>query len=125
MTTLNPFSIITLAVFAGMILFVATWYYQEFAKRQSISEANYEKQYFAIQNYIQDWPVSPESYNAIFAELKRLGNMRYKNKEKTRVLTEQFLRKYTIESDDEFSISQIDCEKAQKRVRVLTEVEAV
>jgi len=112
MTTLNPFSIITLAVFAAMILFVATWYYQEFAKKQSVSEANYEKQYFAIQNYIRDWPVNTQSYNAIFTELKRLGNMKYKNKEKTRVLTEQFLRKYT-ETDDEFSISQIDCEKAQ------------
>lgn len=85
----------------------------------------YNRMYITIQRYIEDWPVNVRSFNAIFAELKLLGNMRYKNMEKTRVLTETFLRKYTEESDEEFSIRQIDCEKAHKRIRLLTEVKAI
>ena len=108
-----------------MGMFIIVWYYQEWTRKQSLSEIAYHRQYRTIQRYIEDWPVNVRSFNAIFAELKRLGNMRYKNKEKTEVLTKQFLRKYTEESDDEFSISQIDFKKAQKRIRVLNEVKAI
>lgn len=118
-------SILIIALVVAMGMFIITWYYQEWARKQYLSERAYNKQYVTIQVYIRDWPVKVESYNAIFAELKRLGNMRYKNKEKTMVLTESFLRKYTEESDDEFSVSQIDCEKAHKRIRLLTEVKAI
>jgi hypothetical protein len=118
-------SILIIALIVAMGMFLIVWYYQEWSRKQSLSEIKYGKRYMDIQRYIDDWPVNVRSFNAIFAELKRLGNMRYKNKEKTRVLTETFLRKYTEESDEEFSISQIDCEKAQKRIKVLTEAKAI
>ncbi|MFA5727467.1 MAG: hypothetical protein WC886_07500 [Saccharofermentanaceae bacterium] len=118
-------SILIIALIVAMGMFIITWYYQEWSRKQSISEANYENRYSAIQRYVDDWPVNVRSFNAIFAELKRLGNMRYKNKEKTEVLTKQFLRKYTEESDEEFSVSQIDFKKAQKIIRVLNEVKAI
>lgn len=118
-------SILIIALVVAMGMFLITWYYQEWSKKQYLSERAYNKQYVTIQIYIRDWPVNARSYSAIFAELKRLGNMRYKNKEKTRVLTERFLREYTEESDNEFDVSQIDFKKAQKRIRVLTEVEAI
>jgi len=118
-------SILIIALIVAMGMFLIVWYYQEWSRKQFLSEMAYNRMYITIQRYIEDWPVNVRSFNAIFAELKLLGNMRYKNMEKTRVLTETFLRKYTEESDEEFSIRQIDCEKAHKRIRLLTEVKAI
>jgi len=121
---MGTLSILTIAVFAAMAIFIVNKIYCEWYYNQVRSEIVYEKQYFAIQNYIRDWPVNKQSYNAIFAELKRLGNMKYKNKEKTVTLTCEFLRKYT-ETDEEFECSQLNEEEIYNRLKVLNEVEAV
>ena len=113
-------SIIIIAVISGMALFIVVYYYQEWANNKDKQEWTYENQYEAIQGYIQNWPVTPESYNAIFAELKRIGNMKYKNREKTSTLTTQFLRKYT-ESDEEFSPELLDFEETEKELMVANE----
>jgi hypothetical protein len=123
MENLSLESILIIAVFAGMVLFVATWYYQEARLSKSISERAYEMQYKAIQGYIDHWPVTPESYNAILAELKRLGNMKYKNREKTEVLTTQFLRKYT--ESDEFSFEQLNVKETSKRLQIVKETREI
>ena len=113
-------SIIIIAVISGMALFIVVYYYQEWANNKDRQEYNYIKQYETIQGYIQKWPINKWSYNAIFAELKRLGHMKYKNKEKTSTLTTKFLRKYT-ESDEEFSPELLDFEETEKKLMVANE----
>jgi len=118
-------SILIIALVIAMGMFIITWYYQEWTKKQRLSEMAYNRMYTTIQRYVDDWPVNVRSFNVIFAEIKGLGNMRYKNKEKTEVLIKQFLRKYTEESDNEFDVSQIDFEKAHKRIILLNEAKTV
>lgn len=121
---MGALSILTIAVFAAMAIFIVNKIYCEWNYNQVRSEIAYEKQYSIIQNYIYAWPVNKQSYSAIFAELKRLGNMKYKNKEKTATLTCEFLRKYT-ETDEEFECNQLNEEEIYSRLKLLNEAKAI
>jgi len=102
MENLSLMSILIIFGIIGMVVFIAIWFYLEWTCRKIISELKYLEQYEAIQYYIDHWPVTNESYNAIFAELKRLGRMKYKNREKTETLTTQFFRKFAEVRDLEY-----------------------
>jgi len=120
METLNPLSIIAIAVIVGMAAVIVNRICKEWIDNQLRSEVMYEIQYAAIQEYINAWPVNKQSYSAIFAELKRLGNMKYKNKEKTFTLVCEFMRKYT-EGDDEFDCYQLNEEEILRSLKVANE----
>jgi biopolymer transport protein ExbB/TolQ len=120
METLNLFSIIVIFAITAMAIVIANKIYKEWRDDQFRSEIKYETQYEAIHKYIEKWPVNKQSYSAIFAELKRLGNMKYKNKEKTFTLVCEFMRKYT-EADDEFDCSQLNEEEILRRLKVANE----
>jgi len=124
METLNLFSIIVIAVIAGMAVVVVNRIYKEWRDDQFRSEILYEKQYTAIQGYINDWPVNKQSYKTIFAELKRLGNMKYKNKEKTSTLVCEFMRKYA-KVDNEFDCSQLNEKEILRRLKVANEAKII
>ena len=124
METLNPFSVIVIFAITAMAIVIVNKIYKEWRDDQFRSEIKYETQYEAIHKYIEKWPVNKQSYSAIFAELKRFGNMKYKNKEKTSILVCEFMRKYA-EVDDEFDCSQLNEEEILRRLKVANEAKTI
>lgn len=76
----------------GLIKFII-WYgkYQAKLARQ---ELQYDIMYLNLKTIINDWEVNEKSYHAIWKFLATLGHLPHKDKEKTTVLTQEFLRRY-------------------------------
>lgn len=87
---------IMLFVLFLMAVFVILWLIFEYGKRQLTREMEYEKLYENIQGDVFLYDVTTENYQRILAKLKILSNLRWKNHEKTTVLTCTFLKKFAV-----------------------------
>jgi hypothetical protein len=63
-------------------------------KKSAEREREYEKLYLCIEAYIETYEINEWNYKTILNELVNLGQLRYKDREKTSVLTTKFFRKY-------------------------------
>jgi len=93
---------ILLAIFCFAILVmslaVIAYYIAEYGKRNLLREKEYDDYYREITDDLYYKPVNPHNYDVIIYKLEKLGQMRWKNREKTSVLTFQFFRKYATEA---------------------------
>lgn len=77
----------------GIIIYMI-WIY---GKRRLVNELAYDKLYAEIQQDITDMPTISGCYDVIMNKLIILGNMKFKNREKTVVLADSFYKKHIIE----------------------------
>ena len=89
---------ITLVFFGIMFLFVAAWYIVEIGKRNAKNATIYEKDYETISTEIDNLKVDKLNYDYLLKHLMILGQLKYKNKEMTSVLTVKFFRKFKDEA---------------------------
>jgi hypothetical protein len=92
---------IILFLFALEVLFIVAYYFAEYyvkyENRKIILENQYETLYMMIQGYLRDAEhPSSELVRVKLAELKKLS---YKNKEKTRFITMEFLQKFYLNKE--------------------------
>ena len=77
-----------------MAYFCIAWYIAEYGKKQAKRYQEYELLYDRITFIIQEYDITEQTYDYLMKLLERLGQMKYKDKEKTSVLTIKFLTKY-------------------------------
>ena len=95
METLNyllKFCICSLFIF--MTGFIVWWYILEWMKRKIAREDEYDKLYELIKSNINNWPVTPVNRYRLHSKILELKHLKYKNPEKTSVLTNNFFWKY-------------------------------
>jgi len=92
-----------------VLLCIGYWYVDKWHARILCQAKEYERKYNTIANCIDCMPVNSQNYDTILRMLASLGQLKYKNKEKTVVLTNKFWIRFQSEriirlSEDEFSI---------------------
>lgn len=83
------FSILLMAI--GIIF----WLVLEWGKKQLALENEYEKKYEMINRIIDSYEVCELNYDGIMLLLENLGQLKWKNHEKTVVLSNKFWLKYS------------------------------
>lgn len=73
-------------------LFVIAWIIVETGKRNAESAKEYDAKYLRIESIIDNYQVCEANYDWIMSLLKHLGQLPYKDKERTSVLTTKFFR---------------------------------
>jgi len=81
---------IILIIFAAMVIFVITWYWQEWKKTKRNRENIYNMKYLWIEDNMENLAVNEDNFRFIRGCLCELGNLKHKNREKTCVLTTKF-----------------------------------
>lgn len=92
METLIWTLIYCLAVF--LVIRAIIWYGKNEA-RKAKEELTYNIMYMNIECIMDSWVINEKSYHAIEKFFETMAKLPYKNKEKTRVLHDTFLQKYT------------------------------
>jgi hypothetical protein len=77
--------------------FLAWWYYKKWMRIKIARENEYDEKYKEISDGIKFCKVNPDTYKYLFSELEKLGKLKYKNREKTKVLKDNFYWKYRSE----------------------------
>lgn len=90
------------AIVSIVIFFIREYRIWKMEKR--IAEINYEKHYVSIQGAINSISVCKGNYIYIKARLRLLGKMKYGNREKTEVLTDEFHRRFIEFAKKELSL---------------------
>ena len=80
-----------------MVIGIIIWAIGEYGRKQLALENEYDRLYGSIQRDIDFYEVTAHNYDIVEFKIKRLNELRWKNKEKTYVLTNQFLRKFAKE----------------------------
>ena len=80
-----------------MILWIIIWSVSALLKSRKDEIKAYESRYLRIQYFLDNCSVTSENYDICMGMLTRLGDMRYKNKEKTIVLSNHFFIKFKEE----------------------------
>ena len=78
-----------------MAYFCIAWYISEYGKNQARQYQEYEHLYSRITYVIDEYDITEQTYDYLMKLLERLGQMKYKDKEKTSVLTVKFFVKYS------------------------------
>ena len=91
---MNTLTTIYLVILFFMTICVILWLIWENGKINAKNAADYDKFYSQIYVIIETHEVCEMNYKYIMRLLTRLGKMKYRNKEKTSVLTMRFFRKY-------------------------------
>jgi hypothetical protein len=94
--------ITTNSIYSGLIWFAlllcavicAAFWIVEYDKEQLKREREYENLYSEIYNMIESYYIYDANYKYIKDWLIELGKLKFKNKEKTSVLTVKFFTKY-------------------------------
>jgi len=118
MNDITPNSWTTFFLIFGILLAILaiiawSWYEGKKGLRNIDKESEqYEKFYFNLQRYIQDWKVTEVNYLAIDRLFDIFNMFAYKENEKTNVLRNEFLEKYQsvcdeIDSREEFDPGQV------------------
>ena len=77
----------TLAFLLGFTVgIILVWKYKIWCKKKEQQENQYNMKYLWIEDAIEHWPVTMKNYKRLRLHVKKLGQMDYKNKEKTQVL---------------------------------------
>jgi len=77
-----------------MALFVGAWFIVEIGQQNIANELEYNDAYAQIDFLINDRKVNDHNYKVIMNRLMDLSRMKYKNREKTEVITLKFMRKF-------------------------------
>ncbi len=75
-------------------LFVCGWIICEVGKRNAERAKEYETKYKRTEDIIDNYEVCDANYDWLMSLLEHLGQLDYKDKERTEVLTMRFFRKY-------------------------------
>jgi hypothetical protein len=115
-----------IGIFAAVLIsyfFVCT--VKEYYKKQRAKENQYNMLYVHIRAFIQKDP-SEAYYEYIWNQLKRLGQLQYKNKQKTTFLTNEFFKKYKglVCGSEEFDFAKLNVEHAKKRLDIMNAAKA-
>ena len=92
---INPATTIFFIVMFIILLFILASMVTEIGKRNIANEKEYEAYYRAIKHNLDEWEHTKENYDKLKLRLDNLGMLRWKNDEKTRVLTEEFYKRYS------------------------------
>lgn len=76
---------------------IVIYWLWKYGQRQLVNELAYDKLYIEIQQDITDMPTISGCYDVIMNKLITLGNMKWKNNEKTVVLANSFYKKHMVE----------------------------
>ncbi len=91
-------------IFGAMFLVICYWIFYEIKLRQRIKIANenlYNKRYLLLQDAIRDYDLNESNYKYLKSQLMFLGQMKFKNHEKTAVLTTEFFKRFSDFAKDE------------------------
>jgi len=78
-----------------IFLFFGAWLVWKAGQRNIIIEQEYNRKYEKIEKIIETYKVEERNYNWIQTLLEHLGQMEYKDGERTSVLSNKFWLKYT------------------------------
>jgi hypothetical protein len=78
------------------LLFLIAWWIIEYGKKTVTEAQEYEKQFVYCDDLIEFRDKTKENYDLIENELLKLGQMKYKDKERTSVLTCKFWRMWGV-----------------------------
>lgn len=81
-------------ILAGVIMLLF-WQGAVWLKKNLKNESEYEKLYKTINSEISEAPVTEWWYDFLTGELTKLGQMKWKNQEKTHVISCTFWRKFS------------------------------
>ena len=84
-----------------MIVYVIIMQYKDRKRKQRIRENMYNRKYLWLKDIIYSYELHKDNYNFIKTQLIKLGQMEYKNREKTSVLTCEFFRRFARYAKDE------------------------
>ena len=79
-------------------VFIFLWYWWELGSRWSKQEAEYEAKHSRILGYLETWEVDAENYQILKDEINSLGQLKWKDREKTRKIAAAFFIKYREET---------------------------
>jgi hypothetical protein len=116
-------------IFFLMAMVVIFWYIFKYGKEQLAREKEYDRLYFSIQNDIDILDLTLENYISILEKIICLKRLKWRNKEKTDVLENKFLRKFTTRDRDiyEHSLTEKELDmwlRKQALRRKLNRIEA-
>ena len=94
LSLINPATTIFFIIMFIMLLFILAWMVTEIDKRNIANEEEYEVYYRAIKHNVDEWEPTKENYDKLKLRLDNLKRLRWKNDEKTRVLMEEFYKRY-------------------------------
>src|SRR4030042_4376448 len=77
-----------------MLLAIIAWLIVEYGKHNLYLEQEYERRYKYTKNAVDYLEVNKSNYDYIMRLLITLGQLKWKDREKTEVLTMTFFRKY-------------------------------
>jgi hypothetical protein len=82
--------------FGGLLafLFVMVWVICEIGKRNAIRAKEYDDKYDQVEKFIETMRPDAQHYDFIMNELIELSALKWKNKEKTVVLTNKFFIRF-------------------------------
>ena len=80
----------------GVVVFLTCIYFiwKEIRKERKANELAYDMKYLHIQDAVTKWEVCESNFAYLKDQLKQLGHLKHKNREKTTVLTVSFFMKY-------------------------------
>jgi hypothetical protein len=87
-------STVCITVSLMCIISIPFYFLWLWGKKSAQRENEYEQLYKYISDYIDYREISEWNFDFISNELIKLGKLKYKNREKTAVLTVKFFRKY-------------------------------
>jgi hypothetical protein len=94
---MKPLMLIAILITSGVFLLTVYWIYAEMKAEKIYKKNEYELTYKTIQHFVNFSSASAENYDTGMNMLEHLGQLPYKNKEKTIVLTNQFFIKFQCE----------------------------
>ena len=95
---MKPIEFITLFVITGMVLFIIGWIVAEWGKKCLAQANKYEKYHDSIKLSIDELVVNKSNYDKLMIRFKRLGNMKWKDRNRTTDLFVEFMQRFKSEA---------------------------
>jgi hypothetical protein len=113
---------VVLIFIGAMIMIGLAHAYTHLIRRQRDNELYYELLYAQIEVEIKA-AITTDDKDAIRVDLKKLRSLKWKNREKTRFITMEFLKViYGFDSfESEHSVGRLDYERVHKEVQIANE----
>jgi len=81
-----------------IMVFLFLWWWFELGSRWAKQEQEYEQKRSRIVGYLETWEVNAENYKILKDEIRDLGELKWKDREKTTVIASAFFMKYRTEA---------------------------
>jgi|GEM_PF-4298021 len=83
------------------LLGIIIWWLIAWGKKEVTNKFEYDMFYLWLKDCIENYALHKDNYNFVKTKLIELGQLKYKDKERTSVLTVQFFRRFERFAKDE------------------------